>query len=134
MERLVPAASVFKVVPTEAAGPMTEGVDDIPEAARQSAVMVSTALVFGFLAARNTLSAQQHATEMAKTARALAGVRDVRGRGFTQLTQLFTAMLFSANIPRGKKWLVRIRLWQLILLQARPSMRRAPRKATAADT
>ena len=54
---------------------------------------------------------------MAKSARVFAGVREPRGRDFCELTSLFTAMLFQANIPRGKQWVARARLWQLILLQ-----------------
>ena len=110
-------AKAAKVAPE----PVTEGFDEKEgaEAQRRDRVtlMVSTALVYGFLSARNLVQPETLSAEMAKSARQLAGVRDARGRGFADLVELFEAMLYNANIPRGKQWLVRVRLWQLILLQ-----------------
>ena len=90
-----------------------------PEYASLQQLMVGTALVYAFMAVRSLLPPAALAGEMAKSARVFAGVKEPRGRGFGELRMVFTSLLFAANMPQGKQWLARARMWQLILLQAR---------------
>lgn len=45
------------------------------------------------------------------------GVKCLTGRSFRELHYLFTGMLVPSQIPLTRRWIIRARLWRLILLQ-----------------
>lgn len=79
--------------------------------------MASTALVYGLMSIRNCVTPTELNEQLARSARFFDGVKDFVGRDFRRLHFMFVGLLFRCNIPMGKKWLARARLWRLILLQ-----------------